>query len=128
MKDLRWLEDEGVDEDVRQLLRAAPVPRNMRAEERARSARALRRMTALPVAAGLMFWLKNVAIAGVLGAAGGFLVSGAVVLATNEAPAPEPAPVAPPSRGPEAVPTLRAPTPIPTNASAEEPPRAPGVR
>lgn len=82
----RWLESDEIDDDVRDLLRAAPRPRAMKAAERARSARTLGRIAALPAAAGLMFWVKNVALAGVLGLASGAVVSGAVILVTDDEP------------------------------------------
>lgn len=126
MRDKRWLEDEHIDDDLRQLLRAAPVPRAMTNEERARSARALRTITALPVAAGLMFWIKNVALAGVLGAAGGLVVSGAVVLATDsQRPTAAPPAVVPRSPEPVAAPAPSAAPPTVTAARVDEPKRTP---
>lgn len=121
MRDMRWLDDEHIDDDLRQLLRAAPVPRAMTAPERARSARALRSLTALPVAAGLMFWIKNVALAGVLGAVGGLVVSGAIVLATNsEVPTTPPPVVAPSKPPPVVVPIASPPAPVAPHPPVDE--------
>jgi hypothetical protein len=125
MRDTRSWQDEEIEDDLRQLLRAAPVPRAMTAPERARSARALRSLTALPVAAGMMFWIKNVALAGVLGAVGGLVVSGAVVLVTNpDAPSVASPAVAPPSPVPVIAPIPSAPAAVATPAAPEEPKRA----
>jgi hypothetical protein len=112
----RWLESDDVDDEIRTLLRAAPVPRAMTGAERARSARSLARIAALPAAAGTLFWVKNVALAGVLGAMGGLAVSGAVVLADR----PEPASPAIPA----ALPAPRAPEPPATAVASAPPPPA----
>jgi len=119
----RWLDSDEVDGDVRELLGAAAVPRSMTAAERARSARSLGRIAALPAAAGAMFWIKNVALAGILGATGGLVVSVAAVLAEEprpaSAPARAPAPIAPiaaparPAHTPESAATSSAAEPAP---------------
>lgn len=110
----RWLESDDVDEEIRTLLGAAPVPRAMTAAERARSARSLARIAALPAAAGTLFWVKNVALAGVLGALGGLAVSGAAVLAARPAPV---TPAQPPAR-----PAPAEPLPRPAAAASSSPP------
>jgi hypothetical protein len=98
----RWLDDVELDDELKGLLRAAPVTRGMTAAERARSARRLRHLGAVPAAAGAMFWFKNVALAGVLGAFGGLAVSGLVVVMADE-----PAPAAiPPAQPPVTAPAV----------------------
>ncbi len=115
----RWRDDESSSEEVRDLLRRAkgagrsrPLP----AASRARSAARLDRMLAIPAAAGVIVWLKGVALAAGIGAVA--MVTGREVLGHWPAVSPE-QPV-PTSVTPVATPSARA-IPAPTAAPAAAP-------
>jgi len=63
----RWLESDEAPEGVAALLAAARPFRTLDTVTRARSRRRLAAMSALPAAAGVMFWMKSVALGAVLG-------------------------------------------------------------
>ena len=63
----RWLESGEAPKDFADLLSAARPPRALDSVTKARSRRRLAAMTALPAAAGVMFWIKSVALGAVLG-------------------------------------------------------------
>src|ERR1039457_6362920 len=65
----RWLDSEQVQEDVLRRLKAARPLLPLDRVTKARSRRRLVVMTAVPVAASLMFWIKSVALGAVLGSA-----------------------------------------------------------
>ena len=65
----RWLDSEQVQEDVLRRLKAARPLLPLDPITKARSRRRLVVMTAVPVAASLMFWIKSVALGAVLGSA-----------------------------------------------------------
>jgi hypothetical protein len=65
----RWLDSEHVQEDVLRRLKAARPLLPLDPITKARSRRRLVVMTAVPVAASLMFWIKSVALGAVLGSA-----------------------------------------------------------
>ena len=66
----RWLEEERVSADVRALLRNAGRSQALPDETRTRSIARLDRYLLWPAAAGLLFWLKGVAIAAGIGVVG----------------------------------------------------------
>src|SRR5258708_24435137 len=70
---MRWRDDASAPEDVRDLMRYAPRSRTMPAEVRVRSARRLERLIVVPAAAGILLWIKGLAIAG-------FCAAGAVAV------------------------------------------------
>lgn len=108
----RWRDGE-VDADVARLLGAMRAPRAMTSAERARTARRVARIAALPVAAGTVLWLKTVAYAAVIGttaAVSGYYLSR------------DPAPSAPPSATPSALaPLVDAPPSPPTKRTPTAP-------
>jgi hypothetical protein len=59
----RWLEEADTPDEARELLRAGRGPAPMTAEQRSRTGARAVRLLAVPVAGGLLFWLKGVAIA-----------------------------------------------------------------
>lgn len=63
----RWLESGHAPEGVANLLAAARAPRPLDEVTRTRSRRKLAAMTAIPAAAGVVFWIKSVALGAVLG-------------------------------------------------------------
>jgi hypothetical protein len=65
----RWLDSGQVQEDVLRRLKAARPLLPLDPMTKARSRRRLVVMTAVPVAASLMFWIKSVALGAVLGSA-----------------------------------------------------------
>src|SRR5690349_4632698 len=121
----RWKEGDAPG-DVRELLRHAEAPRALSEQARARSRSRVAALSALPVAAGFMLWLPQVALGAVLGAAG----TGLVVMASERLKDPPPAhaPVAPVSAkpGPKAPVAPISPTPAPLD-SIQEPAPAPSV-
>jgi hypothetical protein len=86
----RWRDDDSSPAEVRDLLRTVkgggsrPIP----AASRARSVARLDRMLALPAAAGLLLWLKGVAVAAGIGALGVVAVKGIPVLLSDTDAAP----------------------------------------
>lgn len=115
----RWRDDDSAPAEVRDLLRGVkgaarshPLP----AASRARSVARLDRMLALPVAAGLLLWLKGVAIAAGIGVLGVVAVKelpklmspGEAVTTVQDAPAtsgnaaPKPLATARPTAAPSA--------------------------
>jgi hypothetical protein len=83
----RWLEQEGASADVRKLLESARRSRALPDAVRTRSIARLDRYLVWPAAAGVLLWLKGVAIAAGVGVAG-------VVAVTQIGPMLQPAPVA----------------------------------
>lgn len=81
----RWLEGDAPGE-VQELLRHAQAPRALSAQARARSRSRVVALSTLPMAAGFMLWLPQVALGAVLGAAG----TGLVVVATERFKDPPP--------------------------------------
>lgn len=70
MTDIRpWLEAGDAPAPLRDLLREAQASQPLDARIRARSRRRLLAMSALPAAAGVLFWIKNIALGAVLGSA-----------------------------------------------------------
>ncbi len=65
----RWLQTGQAPPDVLDLLKSARPPRALDAPTQARSRRRLVAMTALPAAAGVVFWVKSVALGAILGGA-----------------------------------------------------------
>lgn len=65
----RWLDSGQAAPEVLELLKAARPPAALDSATRARSRRRLAAATALPVAVGVSFWLKSVALGAVLGSA-----------------------------------------------------------
>ena len=65
----RWLESGHAPPGVTDLLAVARAPRALDDVTRARSRRRLAAMTAIPAAAGVVFWIKSVALGAVLGSA-----------------------------------------------------------
>jgi hypothetical protein len=132
---VRFRDDDSAPADVRDLLRSVGRSRPMTDEVRARSAARIDRLAAVPVAAGLVLWIKGVAIAAGLGVVGVAVVMR--VLPANHASVkpltttPTVSAGAPASRGgveipapppPRAAPTATpiptaTPTPIPTASS-----------
>jgi hypothetical protein len=121
---VRFRDDDSAPAHVRDLLRSVGRSRPMTDEVRARSAARIDRLAAVPVAAGLVLWIKGVAIAAGLGVVGVAVVMR--VLPANHASVkpltttPTVSAGAPASRGgveipapppPRAAPTA---TPIPT--------------
>jgi hypothetical protein len=84
----RWLEQEGASADVRKLLESARRSRALPDAVRARSIARLDRYLVWPAAAGVLLWLKGVAIAAGIGVAG-------VVAVTQIRPMLQAAPTAP---------------------------------
>lgn len=72
----RWLDTRNAAPEVLALLESARAPRALDDATRARSRRRLAALSALPAAAGVLFWFQNVALGALLGAA----VGGAVLL------------------------------------------------
>ena len=64
-----WLEAEDVPAHLRDLLLEAEASQPLDARTQARSRRRLVAMSALPAAAGVVFWVKNIALGAVLGGA-----------------------------------------------------------
>jgi hypothetical protein len=67
---VRFRDDDSAPAHVRDLLRSVGRSRPMTDEVRARSAARIDRLAAVPVAAGLVLWIKGVAIAAGLGVVG----------------------------------------------------------
>jgi hypothetical protein len=88
MRPTRWLEHESASADVRKLLASAGRSRALPDEVRTRSMKRLDRYLVWPAAAGVLLWLKGVAIAAGIGVAG-------VVAVTQIRPMLQEAPVAP---------------------------------
>ncbi len=83
MTDLqRWLQSGEAPDGVADLLAVARPPRPLDAVTRARSRRRIAAMTAIPAAAGVVFWVKSVALGAVLGS----VVTVAVVVPQLRAP------------------------------------------
>jgi hypothetical protein len=126
----RWLDDEGSPSDVRALLRTARGAGRSKAipsASKARSAARLDRLVALPAAAGVLFWLKGVAIAAGLGAAGVVAVAGVPrLLESHRAPTAVPSASVTATTMPGAGPApLRPPMPIASTASEPAPSASP---
>ena len=111
----RWLESDEAPEGVAALLAAARPPRPLDSVTRARSRRRLAAMSALPAAAGVMFWIKSVALGAVLGSV---VTASVAAIKWPERPAVQ-APVAA-----EKKPHIRARAPI-TSVQSPEPEHAP---
>jgi len=87
----RWRDDDTSPPEVRELLRTvkgAAGSRPLPAASRARSVARIDRMLALPAAAGLLLWLKGVAVAAGIGVLGVVAVKGIPVPLTNTDAAP----------------------------------------
>ena len=70
MTDIRpWLEADDAPSHLRNLLREAQPSQTLDPRTQARSRQRLMAMTALPAAAGVMFWIKSIALGAVLGGA-----------------------------------------------------------
>ena len=145
----RWLESGEAPKDFADLLSAARPPRALDAVTRARSRRRLAAMTALPAAAGVMFWIKSVALGAVLGS----VVTASVVaikwperqsttervpearsnkparavvpVAASAALEPEPEPSAQPHESPSAVASTARPATAVSSASSVDRPNTP---
>ncbi len=118
-KPTRWLE-EGAPSDVRELLENAGRSRALPDEVRTRSVARLDRYLVWPAAAGVLLWLKGIALAAGIGVAG-------VVAVTQIRPllhsAPAPVVVeAPPTRSPASAPVATAAAaPRATTTAVQEP-------
>lgn len=88
---VRMRDDVSTAPERRELLRSARASRPLPAEARARSNKRLDRMLVVPAAAGVLFWIKGVAAAGigVIGVVAA--VKGAPALLARVEPAPRPA-------------------------------------
>jgi hypothetical protein len=126
---VRFREDASAPPGVREMLRAAGRSRPMSDDVRARSAARIDRLAAVPAAAGLVLWIKGVAIAAGLGVVG-------VAVAMRVLPDTHPTPVksmttasATTSRGGVEIPAppplnatpISTPTPTPTPTSTAIP-------
>jgi hypothetical protein len=90
----RWRDDG--PQSVRDLLRHAPKSRSMTAEQRSRTSARVARLAALPLTAGMLFWVQSVALGAGLGVAT-LVVAAKVVpgwVATSVQPLHLPAPSA----------------------------------
>ena len=87
----RWLDSGQTSPEVLELLKAARPPSALDAATRARSRRRVAAMTAIPVAAGLTFWFKSVALGAILGSA---VTAAIVVPHWSDKPQSRPAPSA----------------------------------
>jgi hypothetical protein len=115
----RWRDDDSSPPEVRDLLRTvkgAGGSRPLPAASRARSVARLDRMLALPAAAGLLLWLKGVAVAAGIGVLGVVAVKGIPVLLTNTDAVPTVTAVATPT-----APATVKPKPTPTPATVPTP-------
>jgi len=65
----RWLDSGQTSPEALELLKAARPPSALDAATRARSRRRVAALTVLPVAAGVTFWFKSVALGAILGSA-----------------------------------------------------------
>jgi hypothetical protein len=86
---LRYRDDANAPPHMRELLRGARPSRGLPPEVRARSASRLDRLMMVPVASGLLLWLKGVAVAagvGVLGVAAATQLFPAIRHATHATP------------------------------------------
>lgn len=126
----RWL-DGGAPAEVRELLRQGEAPRPLSEQARARSRSRVAALSALPIAAGFMLWLPQVALGAVLGVAG----TGVVVMVSERfaappaAPAPTaPAPVKAIPRDAPVAPPAPAPAPLESVAPLAPAPPAPPAR
>jgi hypothetical protein len=119
----RWLEHDDLDPEIAALLRSARPPRSMTAAERARTARRVARLCAVPAGIGALAFLKSVAYAAAIGATAGAGLAGARLL-VDDAPAPaapeEPAETAPPFPAPP--PPREAAEPAPADTIRAAPP------
>jgi hypothetical protein len=125
---VRLCDDASASNEVRELLRSAGRSRPMTDAVRARSAVRVDRLAAVPVAAGLVLWIKGAAIAAGLGVAGVVVVM-RVVPASRGDGAKITAPVAAYTRGATArrsvdipAPTPVAPVPTPALKATANPP------
>lgn len=121
-------EDDSAPDGVRALLKSAGRSRPMTGEARARSAARIDRLVAVPAAAGMVLWLKGVAIAAGLGVVGvvvvtrvlpgeqgesvGVVPAASAVQAASRGQVDIPAPT--PVRASATPTAMPAPTPIPT--------------
>jgi len=145
----RWLESGAAPKEFADLLSAARPPRALDSVTKARSRRRLAAMTALPAAAGVMFWIKSVALGAVLGS----VVTASVVaikwperqfttervpearsnkparavvpVAASTALEPEPEPSAQPHESPSAVASAARPATVVSSASSVDRPNTP---
>jgi len=129
---VRWRDDDGAPNGVRELLRAAPRSRLMPRDVRARSAARIDRWLVVPAAAGLLFWIKAVALAAGLAAVGavavvrGFPVRSTAAIDTRPLPSQPSAAVAARLRHPAAAAVPAAPAiPVASAASIAPDPVAP---
>lgn len=123
MSDPRRWSDSDAPAEVRELLRHAEAPRALNERSRSRSRSRVVALSALPMAAGFMLWLPQLALGAVLGAAG----TGLVVVATEhfKSAPPVSAPAGSVKRAPRVTPPLPVP-PAPVSAVAlPEPEPAP---
>jgi hypothetical protein len=130
----RWRDDHSTPDDVRELLlrakgagRSRPLP----PASRARSVARLDRMLAIPAAAGILLWLKGVAVAAGIGVLGVVAVKTlpALISGDDAATGASPATTAPMTampRGPRTRPTM-VPAPVVTAPEAPTVPALPSA-
>lgn len=116
----RWLETGEAPSDVFELLKGASPPRPLDARTRVRSRRRLAAMTAIPAAAGVVFWIKSAALGAILG---GAVLAVAVVPKLRSERASEAA-KAPPSHPVVRAVNKQKPNPIAADTTTDNPPVA----
>jgi len=134
---VRFRDDSSAPDEVRDLLRAAGRSRPMTDEVRARSAVRVDRLAAVPVAAGLVLWIKGVAIAAGIGVAGVVIATRVLPVTHGEVVTPPPAPATvvtasrtagiPAAMSPARVPPASVPVATATPAATPAPTASPGA-
>jgi hypothetical protein len=117
----RLRDDPSTPEGVREVLRAGRPSHPLPGDSRLRSASRIHRLVFVPAAAGLLFWIKSVAIAGLC-------VVGTVAvvrLAAEPARAPASSDPLPTARANRTSPAGRSPIPLPVAAPAPAPAEIP---
>jgi hypothetical protein len=113
-----WLDSDLAPESVVQLLRAAQLPRPMRPSEFKRAHRRVVGIAGVSAGAAALVWIKSVAMAGLLGVAGGAVAVGAITVLRSQSPSP---PAATTALSATAAPGR----PLPTSSNALPVPEAP---
>jgi hypothetical protein len=118
---VRFRDDGSASEDVRELLKGAARSRPMTKDARARSAARVDRLVAVPVAAGLVLWLRGVAIAAGLGVVGVVAVTQVLPALHGEPARAVPRVSVPATTGRERV-EIPAPPPVATTSTSTSTP------
>jgi hypothetical protein len=123
---VRMRDDASTPGDHRALLRSARSSRPIPPEARARSAARIDRFLVVPAAAGVLFWIKGVAAAGicVAGVVAAVHVAPALLARIESAP-PSPAPIASPHGGTPSTKAATESAPLPTPSSLDRSEAAP---